>query len=85
MCTTVDLRILAIRKFPIDIMSGLNDFTVNKGKCIESILNKSQPECLLILCVKKIHINTKFLYVCIFNLNCDIYNCGVSQNMKGCQ
>lgn len=53
MCTTVDLRILAIRKFPIDIMSGLNDFTVNKGKGIESILNKSRPECLLILCVKK--------------------------------
>ena len=53
MCTTVDLRILAICKFPIDIMSGLNDFTVNKGKGIESILNKSQPECLLILCVKK--------------------------------
>lgn len=37
------------------------------------------------LVCKKIHINTKFLYVCIFNLNCDIYNCGVSQNMKGCQ
>lgn len=53
MCTTVDLRILAIRKFPIDIMSGLNDFTVKKGKGIESNLNKSQPECLLILCVKK--------------------------------
>lgn len=72
MCTTVDLRILAIRKFPIDIMSGLNDFTVNKGKGIESILNIPTRMPVNLVC-KKIHINTKFLYVCIFNLNCDIY------------